>query len=103
MDSDLSREDIFNIVRDSLKEIAEINNIALVDEISEKTPLYGEKGILDSVSLVGLVVSIEEKLSEMNYYVTIASERAFSRKINPFLNIRTLINFIEELLDNVNK
>jgi acyl carrier protein len=95
----LERQDIFNVVKDSLEEVAETNNIAIKESISEKTPLYGEQGYLDSIALVGLTVSIEEKLSHVGHDITIASEKAFSRKIGPFLNVRTLANFIEELLN----
>jgi acyl carrier protein len=99
MSKNLKRNEIFKVIRDSLKETAEVNDIPIEGEISEKTPFYGQKGLLDSIALVSLIVSVEERLSEMGYNVTIASEKAFSRKISPFLNIRTLVNFIEELLD----
>ncbi len=99
MGSNLQRDDIFNIVKDSLKETAEINEIVIEEDISERTPLYGQKGTLDSITLVGLLVSIEEKLNDMDCNITIASDKAFSKKISPFLNIRTLVNFIEELLN----
>ena len=95
----LERDEIFEIIQYSLKETAEVNDIALEEEISEKTPLYGQKGLLDSIALVGLVASVEERLGEMGYNVTIASEKAFSRKTSPFLNVRTLANFVKELLD----
>ena len=73
----LERDEIFEIIQYSLKETAEVNDIALEEEISERTPLYGQKGLLDSIALVGLVASVEERLGEMGYNVTIASEKAF--------------------------
>ena len=99
MNRNLKRDEIFKVIRDSLKETAEVNDIPMKEEISEKTPLYGQKGNLDSIALVSLIVSVEERLSEIGDNVTIASEKAFSRKISPFLNVRTLVNFIEELLN----
>lgn len=99
MNANLSKDEIFGAIRGSLKEAAEINDIPIEGEISEKTPLYGQKGLFDSIALVGLIVSVEERFSEMGYNITIASEKAFSRKISPFLNVRTLLNFIEDLLN----
>ncbi len=99
MPAKLEREDILNMIKDSLEETAEINDIVIEAGVSEKTPLYGQQGNLDSMALVGLIVSIEEKLSDVGYNVAIASEKAFSRKIGPFLNVRTLVNFIEDLLN----
>jgi acyl carrier protein len=95
----LDRFGIFSVIRDSLKETAEVNDITIEEEISERTPLYGQKGLLDSIALVGLTASVEESLSKMGYNITIASDKAFSRKTSPFLNVRTLANFIEELLN----
>ena len=99
MTVELERQSIVNIIKDSLEETAEINDIAIDASISERTALYGKQGCLDSIALVGLVVSVEEKLSNIGYNITIASAKAFSREISPFLNVRTLANFIEELLN----
>jgi len=94
----LEKESILNIIEDSLKKTAEANDIAIDADISEKTQLYGKQGLLDSLALVGLVVSMEEKLSSLGYNVTIASEKAFSKEISPFLNVGALAKFIEDLL-----
>ena len=60
--------------------------------------LIGSEGVLDSMDLVNLAVELEEKLSdELDIDVTIASEKAFSKKKSPFYNIESLSSFIIEL------
>ena len=90
--------DVSKIILSSLKEIAELNDFKIT-AYNEKTSLYGNKGYLDSMALVPLIADIEGVLSEKGYDITIASEKAFSRKISPFLNVKTLKNFIYELID----
>jgi len=97
----MNRSEIFQLVEEALMEICEVNDIHIEGEISEKTPLYGQRGYLDSLALVSLIASLEEKLSEKGYNITIASEKAFSRQVSPFLNVRTLLNFVEELINEV--
>ena len=59
--------------------------------------LTGTEGVLDSLDLVNLVVVLEESLSdELDINVTIASEKAFSRKRSPFSSIESLSLFILE-------
>ena len=89
--------DILRVIASVLKEVAEINEID-IHKIDENTPLYGNRGCLDSLDLVTLITGIEEKLSEADYDITIASEKAFSKKISPFLNVKTLERFIKELM-----
>lgn len=91
--------DILGLVKSTLKEIVEMNEID-IPQIDENTPIYGSRGYLDSLALVQLIVDIEEQLSEMGYDITIASEKAFSRRISPFLSVKTLERFIKELMGN---
>ena len=67
---------------------------------SQDTVLLGENG-LDSLGLVSLIVSIEEKVQdESGAIVTLADERAFSRSVSPFRTIGTLATYIDELVDD---
>ena len=68
--------------------IDEINTQLSGDQRLEKTPtnaLYGDKGKLDSLSLVNFIVAVEQKLhDEFGYPVTLATERALSQQHSPF-------------------
>ncbi|MBI4559137.1 MAG: hypothetical protein HY706_16250 [Candidatus Hydrogenedentes bacterium] len=82
---------------------------AAVDEINETLPqerqvtksvetvLFGRSSTLESLDLVGLIVSLEEKLQEeFDTSFTLADERAMSQQRSPFRNIGTLADYISE-------
>ena len=66
-------------------------------ELSLESKLFGGEGPLDSMALVNLVVDLEE-LIEDDYgkTITLADEKAMSRRTSPFINIKSLVNFIKE-------
>lgn len=67
-----------------------------------KTPdcaLFGKHAALDSLGLVNLIVTVEGKVAEdLGAAVTLADERAMSRRNSPFRTVETLVDYIEELL-----
>ena len=64
-----------------------------------QTELFSGNGVLDSLGLVNLILSIEDKLSEeFDISISLASEKAMSQKISPFKSIESLHNYIQELL-----
>jgi len=56
---------------------------------SEDTVLVGD---IDSITLVSLIVAIEDKTGK-----TIADDKAMSRRTSPFLSVGTLIDYVTEL------
>jgi len=68
--------------------------------LSPETALWGSGSTLDSLSLVTLIVSIEELLSDkLGVSIVLANERALSRRASPFRTVATLEAYIQELLD----
>jgi len=66
---------------------------------SLSTPIFGRGGVLDSLSLVQFIVSIEQKIEDtFNKKVTLADDRAMSQNNSPFRSIESLINYIYLLL-----
>jgi len=64
------------------------------------TVLFGRSGVLDSLGLVNLIVAAEEKIEEeFGITITIADERAMSRKNSPFRTIGTLVDYVSSLLE----
>jgi len=64
-----------------------------------ETVLFGRGAGLDSLDLVNLIVSVEEKLADrFGAAVTLADERAMSRKRSPFRTVATLAEYVCELL-----
>jgi acyl carrier protein len=72
-------------------------------ELSLDSKLFGGGGPLDSMALVNLVVDLEE-LIEDDYgkTITLADEKAMSRRTSPFSRVQNLINYIEEQLNSSN-
>jgi D-alanine--poly(phosphoribitol) ligase subunit 2 len=77
------------------------------DELEDKidlingrdTRLFGGGGALDSLSLVMLIVNIEEAIdTELGVTITIADERAMSRRVSPFASIGLLTEYVVHLI-----
>lgn len=85
------------IVRDSIDEISSTleNPVKFLDGDAR---LYGNDGLLDSLSLVTLIVSIEERLNEEEgINLILANEKAFSQKNSPFQSYKSLVNYVSQL------
>ena len=69
-------------------------------EKSLTTVLYGEKGKLDSLGLVNLIVAVEQKIQdEFGLTITLATERAMSQENSPFRSVQSLLNYTTLLLE----
>ena len=68
-------------------------------EKSLDAPLYGAGGKLESLDFVTLIMEVEEKLkAEFGTDITIADENLLSKENSPFSSLRSLIEYLEELL-----
>lgn len=69
-------------------------------EKSTDTVLFGRSGKLDSLGLVNLIVSVEERVEEeFGIVITIADERAMSQRNSPFKSVGTFADYISLLLE----
>ena len=78
-------------------------NANLDEEIQVKdgldTVLYGNRGKLDSLDLINLIVAVEQNIEdEFDVTVTLADERAMSQEHSPFGTVGSLVDYIEVLL-----
>jgi acyl carrier protein len=84
-----------------------------IDELNEQLPkeerldksvgmeLFGSGGKLDSLRLVSLVTTLEQKIEEgFGITVTLFDHLASSENDNPFMNINRLADFIASILEN---
>ncbi len=84
---------------------------AAVDELNEQlpggvsveksldAPLYGTGGKLESLDFVTLIMEVEEKINaEFGTDITIADENLLSKQQSPFSTLRTLIEYLAEVL-----
>ena len=62
-------------------------------------PLYGTSGKLESLDFVTLIMEVEEKINaEFGTDITIADDNLLSKEKSPFSSLRTLIEYLHELL-----
>ena len=93
------RNEILRVVLDAVTEINETLEDQIPINLGEKCPLYGDSSILDSISLVTLIVRVEEGIEDkFNVPIILASEKAMSQRNSPFLTIGSLSNYIFDLI-----
>ena len=67
--------------------------------VGPDTCLFGVDSILDSLSLVSVIVDIESLVSEQfDRVISLTDDRAMSRDPVPFTNVNSLKNYITEIL-----
>lgn len=94
------KETILSLVLEAISEVNETSQIKIDTSLIELTPLLSGKSRIDSITLVNLVVIIEEKIElEFDKFITIADEKAFSQKVSPFINVKSLVDYIFILLN----
>jgi len=90
-------------VESTVLEAVRLNNELLPKDrqlpVTLDTPLMGKGAVIDSLALVNLIVSVEQAVADaFGREITIASERAMSRKTSPFRTTGSLVEFVVELL-----
>lgn len=92
----MNKETIQQFLVKKLSEYCEENSIAL-STLEASTRLMGTGGLLDSLDLVNFIVEIEEALEEeFEFELTLADEKAMSRRTSPFMSIERLSDYIIE-------
>src|ERR1700692_4033442 len=84
---------------------------AAVDELNQQlpkgvsvdksldAPLYGAAGKLESLDFVTFIMEVGEKIkAEFGVDITIADEQLLSKEQSPFSSVRTLIDYLKEVL-----
>ncbi|MCP4713849.1 MAG: long-chain fatty acid--CoA ligase [Deltaproteobacteria bacterium] len=90
---------LFEAIDDVNETLPEAQRIERV----KSSPLFGEGGGLDSLSLVNLIVATEQKVQEaLDCSITLADEKAMSQKNSPFRTVESLAAYIIMLLKENN-
>jgi len=91
---------IFEIVIATINDFNEESDNKIDISNGRESELFGGNSEVDSLELVNLIVEIEENISDkFNKNITITSEKAMSRNTSPFINIGTITDYIEEILN----
>ena len=97
----MKEKEILNIIYDSLDDLNQMNPDNKLDK-KQDTQLYGKNGKLDSLGLVNLILSIEDKLYEKTTSkISLADDKAFSESSSPFHDIKSLVNFIDKKINDL--
>lgn len=97
------RKFIIDIIYSAFDEINESLSKEKQLKKSEKSVIFGRNGNLDSLGLVNLIITVEQKIEKnIGKYVTLASENALSLDESPFNTVESLSKYILTLLDSNN-
>lgn len=93
------REIIFESIEEINSQLTEDRQI----QKSDDAVLYGQKSVLDSLGLVNLIVDIEQRFHDKTEItINLADEKALSQKNSPYLTVKSLSDYISQLLnDNI--
>lgn len=92
-------EEVEQIILNALNTLNDGFNDADKITVSPDTFLFGKKAQIDSLSLVSLIVELEEQLSEkFNREIVLTDDRAMTREKSPFYNVQSLKDYVVELL-----
>jgi acyl carrier protein len=95
----IDRESLRMCVRQAIDELNEQLSPEQRVENCPDAKLFGLGAPLDSLGLVNLIVEVEEQLAdELDVEVTLANEKAMSRRASPFQSVDSLLDFVEELI-----
>ena len=91
------REQIFTLVRDAVTDLNDELQYETLENPKEETVLFGGDDGIDSLSLVRLVVDIEQRIQEdIGKKASLTDERAMSAKRSPYRSVGALTDFIIE-------
>jgi acyl carrier protein len=89
------RQDIAALIVQQVQEVGSEQSIALPPALDESTTLFGQHGLLDSLSLVSLVVTVEQVVEDQyGVLVSLTDDKAMSQKNSPYRTIGSLTDYI---------
>jgi D-alanine--poly(phosphoribitol) ligase subunit 2 len=93
----ISKTDIIEIIYQSIEEINRQERIEIPK--NPQSQLFGRGSRLDSLGLVNLIVSVEEKINDkFGISISLADEKAMSQKNSPFLSVDSLAEYILQII-----
>ena len=94
----VDREDIVNLIINTIEELVDEVMLKGIENPNSKTQLYGSNSDLDSLNLVTLISEVEERASDfLDIDLLLADERAMSMTRSPFRRVETLADYIHVL------
>jgi acyl carrier protein len=95
----VAKNELIEVIIKVVNELGEQDDVELPPNLGSDTPLFGEAGFLDSMSLVSLVVAVEQAIEDKyGKSVSLANEKALSRQNSPYKSIGSLAEYAAEEL-----
>ena len=89
---------IFEGIKDYNTQVNKKNQLPISIELE----LFSENGVLDSLGLVNLIMSIEEQFEDyLDISIVIADEKAMSQKNSPFKSVQSMADYLSKELQNI--
>ena len=96
-------DDLVKLIVTTLRDVSEGSERELPSELGADTPLFGRKGVLDSLALVSLVVAVEQEIERAwGLAVSLADEKAMSQTSSPYRTVGTLADYASRLIGGGN-
>jgi len=93
------KEKLKQIIIDSIEEINDLREQKIDINTLDQLVFYGTNGVFSSMGLVNFLSTIEDYIDdELDLQLTLASEKAISKKVSPFSSLSSLIDYITELV-----
>lgn len=97
----MNKKKIEEIVFRQIKELNETLPQEQQFEVTHETVLFGNQSNIDSLSLVSVIVDLETLFSsEYGIDISLTDDRAMMREKSPFDNVSSLIDYIDEVIQN---
>ncbi len=94
----MTNDEAIRIVLDALDRLNDELDTPI--EVSPQTRLFGSDAVIDSLSLVSVIVDVEAEASEkMGIPVSLTDDRAISQPVSPFTDPETLAAYLISLAD----
>jgi acyl carrier protein len=91
------RDKVLEILKAAVSDLNEELQYESLENPDEATILFGGDDGIDSLSLVRLVIDVEQRLKEeLNLVASLADEKAMSARRTPYRTIATLADFAIE-------
>ena len=94
----MDKDAITNIILDAIRDANQLRIPELQIGESKTEPLFGGAGILDSLSLVALLLDIEDLLLDKGFEASLSSEDAMSQQRSPYRDVPSLVDYIHTQL-----
>lgn len=91
----MTRGEVLQAILAALDRLNEMREPEERLDLAEETPLYGREGQLDSLSLVALVLDVEDAVDDKaGRRVVLADERALAQSRSPFRSVGTFADYV---------